>query len=114
MRNYMVTNKKTPVTTVVRNDDCNINKPVITFYDWLQTKYGYGYFVGCNANPATPQGFAFYARYTVEVLEDYIWEPQYNKLSEWYEWLLPFFKDENVLERFVKLWHEYRKEVPFA
>lgn len=40
-------------------------------------------------------------------------KPQYNKLSEWYEWLLPFFKDENVLERFVKLWHEYRKEVPF-
>jgi hypothetical protein len=26
----------------------------------------------------------------------------------------PFLKNENVLELFVKLWHEYRKEVPFA
>ena len=111
MRNYMVTNKKTPVITVVRNDDCNINKPVITFYDWWQTKYGCLNGKRC-ANPETPQGFADYARYTVDVLEDYIWEPKCNKISEWYEWLLHFLNDEKVLEQFMLLWHEYRKEVP--
>lgn len=114
MRNHMNSKKNAPVITIVRNDNTKNSTSVITFYDWLQEKYGYGYFEQRNANPATPQGFAFYARYTVEVLEDYIWEPQCNRISEWYEWLLPFFDDEKVLEQFVLLWHEYREEVPFA
>ena len=114
MKNYL-NSTKAPVITIVKNVNENMdnknNAPVITFYDWLQKKYGC--FDGKrHASPATPQGFADYARYTVEVLEDYIGEPRYNLLSEWHEWLFPFYKDEKVMECFVQLWHEYRQEVP--
>lgn len=112
MRDFTNTTRKTPIITVVKNGNENMDStPVKTFYNWLQERYGC--FDGKrHASPATPEGFADYAKYTVEVLEDYIWEPKYNMLSEWYEWLLPFFKDEKVLECFVQLWHEYREEVP--
>ena len=117
MRNYMNAAKETPIITVVKNNREMIkptkNAPATTFYDWLQKKYGC--FDGKrHANPATPQGFADHVKYTVEVLEDYIWEPEFNNIVEWYEWLLPFCMDEKVLECFVQLWHDYRTEVPFA
>ena len=111
MRNYMNSTTKNPVITIVK--DYNVNSSTgKTFYNWLQERYGC-YDGKRHASPTTPEGFADYAKYTVEELDDYIWEPQCNKLSEWYEWLLPFFQDEQVLERFIQLWHEYRREVPF-
>ena len=117
MRKNTNATKDTPIITVVRNSREMMlptkHAPAQTFYGWLQKKYGC--FDGKrHDSPATPQGFADHARYTVEVLEDYIWEPESNNIIEWYEWLLPFCTDEKVLECFVKLWHEYRAEVPFA
>ncbi len=117
MISYKKSAKNAPIITICKNCNANINSSnsdsVITFYDWLQKKYG-GFDGKRHASPETPQGFAIYARYTVDVMEDYIWEPHCNNISDWYEWLLPFFNDDKVLECFVQLWHEYREEIQFA